>query len=121
MESSNTLEASQYRRDSGEKPKQPGVRRVALGRIIPTIRIEAEEQLDILEHISTSCCTWDRITHAHGIRLRTVHVSKEEVTKLDRVETREKKTPLYPVSDRSVLEARDFLTLEYAHHFLLLW
>lgn len=37
-------------------------------------------------------------TYSHGVRLRTIHVSEEEVTEFDGIETRQEQAPLRSVS-----------------------
>lgn len=47
-----TLQASPDSREGRKKAKQPGVRRVALARIIPLVGVKTEEQLDVLVMVS---------------------------------------------------------------------
>ena len=47
-----TLQASPDSGEGRKETKQPGVRRVALARIIPLIGVKTEEQLDILVMVS---------------------------------------------------------------------
>jgi hypothetical protein len=45
---SDALQGTPYRRQSGEEAQKTRVRRVALHRIVPTIRVQTEEELNVL-------------------------------------------------------------------------
>jgi hypothetical protein len=45
----DALQRAPYRREGGEEAEQARVRRVALLRVVPAVRVETKEELDVLE------------------------------------------------------------------------
>ena len=72
------LKRSPNARNCCKETKKPRVRAVAHGRLVPMTCIQAEEQLEM----------------AHSVRQRTIHVTKEEVAELDRIDTCQQQPPV---------------------------
>lgn len=70
--------------------------RVALDGILPMMSVEAKKELNILRHISERFPLKLRkgATYRKSIRERTVHVTQEEVSEFDRIESSQKESPL---------------------------
>lgn len=82
----DTLQCTPDAWEAREETEEARVCRVALCWVIPVVRVQTEEQFNILSELAFSMSyLWISRTYTQGICQRTEHISQKEITKLHRV------------------------------------